>query len=331
MGSITNLATERLNRARRVPIMGELQPLAKQYLHHLSTAGLSDNTLLAHGTDLGQFISICEQLDITLVQHVTAQAVQDFVDSLINGAGVSRRTAERKLRCVKGFLTYVCLRGVIQRNPADAVKPPKWHAQPVIAPEESVILKMIESIPTEGAENIRDRALFSLMYSAGLRIGGLLSLDLFDPVNPPPYFAHPISGVVQYQAKGGRTEVSTCDAVTLRRIEAWLAVRHRYAKNGGEKALFLSQQGRRPTRATISIRLKQHAARVGIKHMHCHLLRHRRGGEVMEHAGLRAATNLLGHKQTTTTANVYGHHSAERMRHTIQTLAPVKWGGQGDE
>ena len=54
-------------------------------------------------------------------------------------------------------------------------------------------------------------------------------------------------------------------------------------------------------------------------------------GEVIEKAGLRAASSLLGHLNPTVTANVYGHLSAERTRHQVRTLAPVKWPNESNE
>lgn len=317
-------------RPREVAPSGDMLKLAARWLRQLETAGFSDNTLSAYDVDLGQFIGYCAGQDVALVQHVTVATVQDFINALIEGNGISRRSAERKLRTVRAFMKYVCARGAIKRNPADQVARPKWVPEHVIAPEEGAILEMIECIPNERPEDVRDRALFSLMYSAGLRVGGVVCLCLFDELNPPAYFVHPTSGVVQYRAKGGRTEVSVCDETTLARIAEWLDVRHALGKSTSTNALFLSNRGGRVTASGVLARIKKHGARVGINHIHNHMLRHRRGGEVLERAGLRAAARLLGHTQDSTTANVYGHHAAERVRHSIRALAPIPW-GKGDE
>lgn len=308
---------------RAVKLPGDMVALCAQYLAHLAARGYADATRGAYRTDLEQFAGYCAQRDITLVQHVTGAVVDDFLDALMGGEGCTHRTAARKRETLRGFFRYVIGRGVVKVSAAEQSRPVRFTPRRVVAPEAVALLRAIDAIPREGADNLRDRALFRLLLDGALRIGGALSLDVFDAQNPPECAVLP-SGAVYYRAKGGAIKSTVIDDDTLGALRAWLAVRGTIAR-AGEPALFVSHRGTRITRAGAHMRLQQHAERVGLK-LHCHLLRHRRLGDVMDRGDLRLANYLAGHTQLSTTANIYGHQATERLRARIRRDCPLGGG-----
>ena len=311
-------------KARAVTPAGCIANLSRQYLQELAILNYAVNTIQARQIDLEQFAGYLERNDVKFVQHVTIELVDRFMVDLIQGEGSSPRTATRKLDTVKCLLKFAVKRSMVPKNVADDVTPPRFVSKRIIAPDEDAILRMIEAIPKDTTLGIRNRAMFTLTYDAALRVSSLCNLDIHDPDNPPRCAIRP-NGLIDYLAKGGRSEQSFCDQITLKRIEDWLSVRQRFTHHDSPPALFLSQRGFRIGRATVLAALKKAAKAVGVKGMTMHKLRHRRGGEVTEKVGLRAASSLLGHVNPTVTANVYGHQSAERTRHQVRTLCPVKW------
>lgn len=307
---------------RAVTVAGDLVALCGRYLRHLQDHNYAENTVKSYRTDLEQFSGFCMQHDVTLVQHVTALLCEDFVLALAEGEGLALRTVARKIEVERGLLKFAIKHRLVARNPVEDMEPVKFHPTRVIAPEEDRILAMIDAIPVDSAEGMRDRALYRLMYTAALRCNGVASLDVYDEDNPPQYSVTP-SGVVYYLAKGGEAKDTVCDEIALEYIDEWLKVRNRFRGHSSPPALFLTRKGNRINRAIMDYNIKRYGALVGLPNIHCHLLRHRRGGEVYDKLGERTAAHMLGHDDPATTRNIYGHHANEKYRHLIRTQCPV--------
>lgn len=308
---------------RVVHLPGELTALCQQYLAHRMLRK-QQNTVLSDKTDLEQFVGYLSGRDIRFIQTLSAATITDFIDAMLYGHGLKARTVARKLTTVKSLFRYAITRGLIKRdsNPCDDLEAIKFHQDPVFAPEVARFSALIEAIPKDSVTNIRDRAMFRLILSAGLRVGGMQSLDLFDPDNPPKYFVKS-SGLVLYRAKGGEVKNTVCDAKALKYLDEWLAVRHAFERRDTGPALFLSSRGARVSRQGVRLRLIAHGERVGMMGLHPHLLRHSRANQVITTAGLHEANYLLGHAQMSTTANTYGHSMQEKLRQRVLVEVPV--------
>lgn len=307
---------------KTVVIPGDLVSLARQYLSNAETFGLANNTINAYRSDLQQFVGFCNAMDVTLVQHVTGVLMDDFTAGLIRGNGVKPRTAARKLAAVKELMKFAVKRKLIKHNPEEDATRIRFISPKVIAPDEGPILEMINNIPADTVTGIRDRAVFYLMYCAGMRNGGLRSLQVFDAANPPEWTVTP-GGVVRYKAKGGHTADTVADMTALTYINKWLEARKAWPKARNNPVLFVTYRGTALSNQMLSMQIKQHGRRVGIKHITPHMLRHRRIGEVADKCGLQTAQRMAGHKDINTTGSIYGNVSAERVRHRILKDVPV--------
>lgn len=302
-----------------VPLPGFLPDLAARFLRQLEANNYAANTCTAYQTDLEQFAGFLVARDITHVHFVTVAAIEDFIVALTQGAGNSPRTAARKLETVKRFFVWLYARQLIVHNPAAAVTPVKFNARHIVAPESAVLLRVIDGVRGDRAEDVRDRALLRLMYDGGLRASALLSLDVYNGETPPRCTVHP-DGRVTYTAKGGRAETAVVGALTLEHINLWLARRARYAKAASPPALFLTRRGDRPTRAALYQMVMRRGKEAGLDHLNPHLFRHRRAFEIMAGAGGRAAQMQLGHSSLATTTNSYGFEKAEILRHAVRRV-----------
>ncbi|RCX32105.1 tyrosine-type recombinase/integrase [Thioalbus denitrificans] len=309
---------------RSVTPAGDLEVLAVRFLGHLSARSYAANTLQAYRRDLERLVGFLAGLDIRLVQSVAPQHIDRWLEALVHGEGLSPRTAARALEAAKGLFRFAVRRDWLteQANPMRHVEPPRWHARKVVAPEEGTLLRVIDGIPADTRLGLRDRALFRLMYAAGLRVTAIASLDLYDPDRPPRFTVLP-SGRVTYLNKGGAEKETVADETAMERLAEWLPVRHAFERQDSPPALFLSSRGGRLTRAGIHQRLREYGERAGVPGLHCHLLRHRRIGEVMDRAGLPLAHYLSGHSRTSTTADTYGQQSQERLRMRLLRECPV--------
>lgn len=304
-----------------VSLPGDLQQLCRQYLTHRSV-NKSRNTVLAERTDLQQFVGYLAGLDITLIQSVGSHHIDDFMDALMMGNGVKARTAARKYESVKGLFRWARMRGVLKADPFKRLQAPKFHIDKVVAPEIGPLMRLIHSLPADTPMEKRDRLILRLTLDSALRVGGILSLDLYNDNDPPRWCVRP-SGVIYYRAKGGRTEETLCDETTLLWLSEWLAVRSQFVRRDTPPALFLTKRGTRPTRQAISQMIKLRAEQGGFGHLHMHLLRHARIGQAIEKGDLHLANYLAGHKRMSTTSDMYGAQSKERLRMRLKAQCPL--------
>lgn len=300
---------------REISLPGDLTALAVQFLVQLQRRGYAENTTKAYQADLEQFVGFMAQRDVTMVQTVSTMALQDFIDALLQAEMYSGRTVSRKFNAIRSFFKFAVRRQLIREanNPTQRIETIKFDRTRIIAPDQESILALIDSIPIDSALGLRDRAMFRLMFDAALRVSGVLSLDMFDKEHPPKHSVWP-NGRVTYTNKGRGVGESVCDDMTINYLHAWLDVRKRFAGAHSQAAIFLSRHGQRMTRENAHCRIKKYGKAVGMPHIHCHLLRHRRIGDVMDSTDVHLANYIAGHKNLSTTINIYGHQNLEKMR-----------------
>lgn len=303
---------------RAVALPGELVRLCRRYLAHLQSRGYAEATVQAYRTDLQQAVGYLRSIGIETIQAVGSRHVDDWLTCLLDGEGVSARTASRKLESLRGLFRYAGQRDLIAHNPAAEISAPRYHADPVIAPPAETIAHVIDAIPDTEIGR-RDRAMMLLMYDAALRCGGVASLDLHHADRPGPSVAP--DGTVLYRSKGGMIRETCCGPDTVAAVDAWLAVRRHWAvSRRPTEALFLGRGGRRISRQTIYQRVRHWGDQADAPHLHPHMLRHRRIGDVRQAADIKTAQWLAGHSSAATTAQIYGDVPAARHRERIRQV-----------
>jgi len=200
----------------------------------------------------------------------------------------------------RGFFTYLMRDHGLADNPCvglRAPKSPKMLPQ-ALSPDEAA--RMVD-LPADTPEATRDKAMFELFYSSGLRLAELVSLDL------ELMRADINSGEVRVTGKGGKTRIVPLGTFATTALQAWLAVRDQLAK-ADETALFVGQRGSRISPRVVQLRMKQWGIKQGItSNVHPHLLRHSFATHLLQSSGdLRAVQEMLGHASISTT-QVYTH------------------------
>ncbi|MEQ1629166.1 MAG: tyrosine recombinase XerC, partial [Gallionella sp.] len=176
-------------------------------------------------------------------------------------------------------------------------KSPKTLPQ-ALSPDEAGRLM---AIPGDDAEALRDKAIVELLYSSGLRLAELVSMELADMQ------AFLGSGEVRVTGKGNKTRIVPLGSFAATALQAWLTVRDQLAL-AGETALFVGARGQRISPRVVQLRMKQWGIKLGItSNVHPHLLRHSFATHVLQSSGdLRAVQEMLGHASISTT-QVYTH------------------------
>jgi integrase/recombinase XerC len=229
---------------------------------------------------------------------LSARELRRFLATL-HGRGLSGRSLARMLSSWRGFFRQLQdLDPAIKENPCAGLKAPKSVRKlpSALSPDEAV--RLVE-ISGDDPLAVRDRALFELAYSSGLRLAELAGLDA-ERVDLA-------TGEVRVWGKGAKERIVPVGAAALQAVRAWLPVRAGVA-NADPKALFVGRSGKRITPRAIERRLADWALRQGLsRHVHPHMLRHSFASHVLQSSGdLRAVQEMLGHASIAST-QVYTH------------------------
>ena len=281
-----------------------------RYLSHLRTARrLSANTLEAYARDGALLAALCDGRDAA---SLTAHDIRRFIATL-HGKGHSPRSLARILSSWRGFFEWLARHREVPANPCAGVKPPKAAKTlpATLSPDEAVRLVAIDDASELG---LRDRAIFELAYSSGLRVSELVGLDL-EALDAR-------SGEVRVTGKGSKTRIVPVGQHALGALAAYMQARSRLAKSG-EKALFVGRGGRRVSVRDVQRRIKRWAALAGIDiDVHPHMLRHSFASHVLQSSGdLRAVQEMLGHASIAST-QVYTHLDFQHLAKVYDAAHP---------
>ena len=255
---------------------------------------LSRHTADAYARDVR---ALLELAGTTPLAELQIHQIRRFVAQL-HGRGLGGKSLARLLSAWRGFFKYLARDHGFSRNPCAGVRPPKSPKSlpKALSPDEATRLV---SIAGDDKLAVRDRAIFEMFYSSGLRLSELTSLKSGD-VNYS-------DATVRVTGKGNKTRVVPVGSHALKALKAWMMVRDLLVKQG-EAALFVSQNGGAITPRAIQLRLKTWSIKQGLPgNVHPHMLRHSFASHVLQSSGdLRAVQEMLGHSSISTT-QVYTH------------------------
>jgi integrase/recombinase XerC len=282
----------------------------KGYLSHLAyERRLSRYTCENYERDVRSLLALAG--DVPLGDLATHQ-IRRFVAQL-HSRGLGGKSLARRLSAWRGFYNYLARDHGFKVNPCLGVRAPKSPKSlpEALSPDEAAQLLAVDAA---GPLALRDKAMFELLYSSGLRLAELVGLRLGD--------ANFAEGTVRVTGKGAKTRVVPVGSYAVKALEAWLAERARLALPG-ETALFLNHQGKRLGARAVQYRLRAWALKQGIAaNVHPHVLRHSFASHVLQSSGdLRAVQEMLGHASISTT-QVYTHLDFQHLAKVYDAAHP---------
>ena len=267
------------------------EPIARFVSHLSSERGLSPETVRAYRDDLRQLFAFLAEKQLTF-DRIDHRALRGFL-AWLAGSCIAVSLA-RKLSSLRTFYRWAEREGLATANPALKLHAPKIgrHLPEVLRPEE--IVAVIEAADDGTPLGRRDRALFELLYSSGLRASEICGLDLVD--------LDPAQGLVRVIGKGNKERVVPVGRCALAAIERYVQVRPGLCPSD-QRALFVDARGRRLERRALGSPLNRAVLKAAVgRHMHPHLLRHCFATHLLENgADLRSIQELLGHASLATT------------------------------
>jgi integrase/recombinase XerC/integrase/recombinase XerD len=281
----------------------------------LRTRGLGEQTRRAYAADLGQLAQWASAQEID-PPAVDARALRRFA-GVLSERGNSRSTVARKLAAFRAFYRVLVERGELEASPADLVASPKRDSHLPTVLSRGEIDQLLDSLPAATPLQLRDRALFELAYSSGLRAAELVDLDVESLDRDGEQ--------LRVEGKGAKTRVVPIGEHAWRAIDAYLE-RGRPQLVAGElrdPALFLSRTGRRLATTDVRRRLRGALRSAGVQAAASpHALRHSFATHLLDGgADLRTIQELLGHSSLSTT-QTYTRVESKRLRKAYAQAHP---------
>jgi integrase/recombinase XerC len=274
----------------------------------------SPHTCSNYRRDLQRFHDFLQVVGITKWQPVSYGDVSAYAAQR-HRQGRKSRTIARELSAIRSFYQHLIRHGLVAKNPALEVSAPKSD-RPLPKTCDAEMLDQLLRVGADGDDLLlRDVAIFELIYSSGLRLAELVSINLAD--------IDLQARTLVVTGKGNKTRHLPVGTKAVSAIERWLGIRSGYCRNDSQKALFLSKPGNRISARSVQSRLNRliQLQALGQK-LSPHVLRHSFATHLLESSSdLRAVQELLGHANIATT-QIYTHLDFQHLANVYDAAHP---------
>lgn len=294
----------------------ELEQALLDYFAYLSESrSASEHTLNTYQYQLNLFATFLKEKAIGDWSELTAVHIKLF---MAEGKKKERSSATiaARLTIIRTFLDWLVERDLLQVNPAAAIKAPKLSKRLPKDINMDEMQQLLDNTPIDSKE-IRDKAIYELMYSAGLRLSELIHITYSDMDMD--------ERCVRVIGKGNKERLVPFGSYAVDWINRWLLIRQEWigSKIIGADLLFIGTTGKPINPRTLQKRLALYAQSQGVtSHVHPHRLRHSFATHMLESSqDLRAVQELLGHANLSTT-QVYTHLNFSHLASVYDNAHP---------
>lgn len=283
-----------------------------------NTKNASANTLAAYRRDLLKLISYLDSFgfDVSIVDESTLCC---FVDSLF-ASGISEASLCRIISSIRSFYKFLVSEALVSENPSKGLSHKKSDDDTEIETLTSdEIVKLLSQPNTTDLKQIRDKAMLEVLYSTGLKVSELVSLNLTD-VNLK-------LGYIHCKGDGGRKKDRdiVLYPIAVRCLSLYITKSRPVliSLSDETEALFINTNGTRLTRQGFWKILKGYAKDAGIdKHITPIILRHSFAMHLIENgADINDIKEILGHTCISSTL-VYENQLKKKLSTSLLKFHP---------
>ena len=280
--------------------------------------GLSKNTIDSYSRDLEKLYFFLHEKEINMSPiSINSDVVKQFVYE--TAKFVNPRSQARIISGIRSFFDYLVFEDYRDNNPTDLLETPKIGRKlpDTLSPIE--IDNLIAAIDLSHPQGERNRTILEIMYSCGLRVSELISLQISDL-----FFEE---GFIRVLGKGNKERYVPIHNEAIKFVNLYRnTIRNQIqAIKGFEDTLFLNRRGKGLTRQMIFMILKDLSQKINLqKKISPHTLRHSFATHLLQNgADLRAIQQMLGHESITTT-EVYVHVDKTYLKQVVESFHPRK-------
>lgn len=239
-------------------------------------------------------------------RNLDSTAVLEYMVARRRERDLDDRTVAKLLSSLSSFFGYLAAEGLRADDPTALLQAPRArrHLPEVLSPEE--IDGFLGAIDDGDEYGLRDRCLFELIYSCGLRITEACEL--------PVSALHLAESLILVRGKGGKERLVPIGSEARKWLDRYLSeARPRLLGARRSEKLFLNRSGAGISRKGVWKRFAEVRARAGVS-AKVHTLRHSFATHLLGGgADLRSVQELLGHADISTT-QIYTHLDGEELR-----------------
>jgi tyrosine recombinase XerC len=295
--------------------MADMRDHIEGFLQYM-TAGrnASKHTLAAYEDDLRQYREFltAHGMDLAEVGHTH---IRQFLGELME-QGFAKRSAGRKLACLRSFYKFLGRKGITAVNPTAIVASPRLERRLPQFLDEEAVAEVLARPDCGTPEGIRDAAILELFYGTGIRLNELLRLTPRDVE-----FTH---RTVKVTGKGSKQRIVPFGRKAASAVQRWMEVRATFVRGGRDPGtVFLSVRGKVLQPKTVNLLVNRYIGAVSeIRQKSPHVLRHTFATHLVNRgADLQAVRELLGHESLSTT-QVYTHVGIDRLKKVYAQAHP---------
>ena len=268
--------------------------------------GRSQGTIKEYLRKINFFL---DWLEKNKIDQINDDIIYNF-RSYLNKKGLSLKTQSYYLIALRNFLKFLQKKGLNIYDPFK-IELPKLPEREINILTDEELNRFLNSVSGEDIKSLRDRALLETLFSTGLRVSELCSLNRDIDLDKKE---------IRVRGKGGKIRL-----VFLSEIAKFYLKKYLEKRNDKEPALFISlsknSKFKRLTPRGVEKIIKYYAKKSGIiKKITPHTLRHQFATDLlMAGADLRAIQLLLGHKNLQTT-QIYTHLTNKELKEIHKTF-----------
>ncbi len=312
-------------------------PLINEFLEYLDDQrNFSEHTIRGYAADLTQFCRLLlaangdeptdDDIDAerlkSLILSATPTDVRGYLAAMRND-GLSNASIARKLSSLRSFYKYLIRTGRLDASPVSAVRTPRQRRRLPTCLDPEQVAALLETPDTSTPLGARDRAMLETIYSSGLRVSEMVSLNIED--------LDEFAQALRIRGKGRKERIVPLGTKAMEAIEHYLRMRN--ADDGDEPtrgALFVNRRGRRINQRSVRRMLDKHLKQAGLDPgVSPHALRHSFATHMLNAgADLRSVQEMLGHASLSTT-QVYTHLTSRRLKEVYDHAHPLASPGGG--
>ena len=282
-------------------------PLIAKYLSYLEIEkNYSSHTILNYRLDLQEFAKFAGQVTVDKVEYTTLRRFLAHMREL----QLKPRSVARKLSSLRSFFKYLQREKIVIKNPAALLVTPKLDKPLPHFLSEAEATQLIEAPKSDKSSDKRDKAIFEVLYSTGMRVSELVGLDVDD--------VDFISNIARVMGKGKKERIVPIGNTALEVLKKYVDTRiHR------SNAMFLNKSGGRLSDRSVRNIINKFILKEAMRqHVTPHMFRHSFATHLLNRgADLRSVQELLGHVNLSTT-QIYTHLTTEKLKSVYDKAHP---------
>lgn len=286
--------------------------LIREYLSYVRVEkGLARNSIESYERDLAKLSMWAAKNQFDIVK-LTRQDLREWMIDL-GRTKLSVNSKRRLISVLRGFYKFLMIDGHNTKNPAENLDvPQKSRYLPKFLNQAEIELLLTEpDVSTE--TGLRDKAILELMYSSGLRVSEVVTLQIND--------IDLDAGILTCKGKGSKTRRVPVGSSAVEWLKSYLALR-RKKENVEVQNLFVTPSGTPLNRQAIFLFIKAYAAKCGLSDVSPHTLRHSFATHLVQNrADIRSVQQMLGHADISTT-QIYTHMTDAHLRKSYEKFHP---------